>query len=469
MHVCYPGLVQMTSEAVGADSRRIWLVGLFFGEGPSPTGVLMESLATALSAKGYPLEVVAGRSAYNSGGPNRESQFRGPVRRLFTGPRVAEGLFGRLLVWGAFSVSVALFATTRRLPDVVFLTTTPPFLHVVFVIRKLMTRSRCQLVIWNQDTYPDILAAVGLLRSRGLAYRLLAGLQSWAIRRVNHVVVLDGAMAELLRLQGAQRITVIPNWNAASEYSGGIQATDGPADPRLQRLRDQRRLLLLYSGNYGWGHDLEPVFNWFRVNPDQHEVGIVLVGGGEKWAAAQKAVAELGPETALVLEFLPRDQLLRLLQTIDVDVGVVSLEQRCAGLMSPSKIHAYLAAGKPLLYLGPTKSNVDDAIAGYQCGVRVGYDQLAALPEALQRLQNSAQYAAMVRGAIRAAQDRHSVQAAAAAFAALLDALAILSMTPSASVRRRCPRPGGRRSNLRQPPGESLQTYWERSIPREPG
>lgn len=404
-----------------ASRPTVWLVGLFFGAGPSPTGVLLESAATALAARGYGVAVVTGRSAYSTGAGNTAGRFRGPVWRLFSGPRQAAGLVGRLLSWAAFYAAVLWFVFTRRLPDVVVLTTTPPLLHAALVARRLIARSRCRLVLWNQDTYPEILGAVGLLKTRGLPYRALAAAQSWATSRVERSVALDGAMADILRRHGAKDVRVIPNWDAPQT----APPADGPPDEldkAVAAARERYRFVLLYTGNYGWGHDLRPLFDWLRANPDQRDFYPLFVGGGEKWAELTALAAELGAGRVAVFPYVPRDRVARLIES--ADFGLVTLEDRCAGLMSPSKIHGYLAAGKPLLYLGPPGSNVAEAIDQYGCGVRAGYDEAGSVGRSLERLASpSLDYRTMATGAVAAARDRHTEEVAAAAFDRLLSEL----------------------------------------------
>jgi glycosyltransferase involved in cell wall biosynthesis len=393
----------------------LWLVGLFFGGGGSPTGVLMESLAVGLADRGYRVEAVAGRSEYGTGVGRGEGRFTGRVRRLFSGPRKPAGLFGRLFSWAAFYAAAAAFAFTRRLPAVVVVNTTPPLLHAVFVLRRLVTRSRCRLVLWNQDTYPEILAAVGLLRPRGLPYRGVMAVERWATRRTDRVVALDGAMADLMGRHGAAGVRVIPNWDVP--HAAPV-APPNELDAAVAAARKQYRFVLVYTGNYGWGHDLRPLFAWLRANPDQRDFFPLFNGGGEKWAEVAALAAELGPWRMAVFPYGPRERVPRLIAA--GDFGLVTLEDGCAGLMSPSKIHGYLAAGKPLIYLGPPGSNVAEAIDRFGCGVRIGYGDHDALPAALARLAGpDFDYAGMAAAA-RAASVRHTETAAAEAFDSLL-------------------------------------------------
>jgi hypothetical protein len=68
--------------------------------------------------------------------------------------------------------------------------------------------------------------------------------------------------------------------------------------------------------------------------------------------------------------------------------ALVTLLDEAVGVMSPSKIHANLAAGLPLIYVGGAGSNVDDAISRHGCGVSL-------------RIGDAEGLAAYVRGMVR--------------------------------------------------------------------
>jgi len=54
---------------------------------------------------------------------------------------------------------------------------------------------------------------------------------------------------------------------------------------------------------------------------------------------------------------------------MSADCALITLDSKMAGVMSPSKLHGNLAMGLPVIYVGPEKSNVDEAIRRFDCGV----------------------------------------------------------------------------------------------------
>jgi colanic acid biosynthesis glycosyl transferase WcaI len=400
-------------KAPPSPGNRIWLVNLFLG-GTAPTGALMESVALELQRRGCQVEIVAGDAGYNRDAAEGGHRFSGTVHALHAGNAAAAGFKGRLRAWLLFYLDTLRFAFTRGLPDTVVVMTTPPYLPLIFVARNWLARRRAELVLWNQDTYPEVLASVGLVKAGSLPFAALSALQRFGVRRVDRTIVLDRAMKEILEHQGARQVRIIPNW----ELPGPPLAVEGALSPALQaclaRARAGWKHLVLYTGNYGWGHDLEILFQHLRAHPEQRDFFFLFVGGGEKWAALDElqrqvsAVAAFPYVSRAALEVLRRE----------ADLGLVALEQSCVGLMSPSKIHGYLLAGKPLLYLGPAGSNVADAIDDFQCGFRVAERDPAALSDCLARIaRGEVDLAALGARARQAAAARYVEEVGATAVA----------------------------------------------------
>lgn len=361
-------------------ATRIWLVNLFFGPGMAPTGQFLESLAVELDQAGHDVEVLTGRAAYHSDSKCGEPRFSGKVHALYSGPKQARRFGSKLVSWVCFYISVTWYLATHALPDKVLVMTTPPFLHLIVAVRNLFSRKPTEIVVWNQDTYPEVLAAVGVIRSHSTLYRVLDRLQRWSIRRVDKVIALDHAMGDILLEHGAPRVMAIPHWDLPRE------ASEQPVsiDPVLLQRMSQYRHVVIYTGNFGWGHDLSSLWNWWEQNPHQRDFFFLFLGGGDQWDRLKQWQDEQHRADLEVLPYLPHAEFEALVKR--ADLGLVALDEHCVGLMSPSKIHAYLGCGKPLLYIGPARTNVAEAIEQFQCGFRCPQKDVESLTYCLKFL-----------------------------------------------------------------------------------
>ncbi|HVW02420.1 MAG TPA: glycosyltransferase family 4 protein [Planctomycetaceae bacterium] len=388
---------------------RIRLVNLFFGAETAPTGALAESLACELERCGCDVEVHTGTAEYLSSTSPERSPFRGRVRYISSGRRPTDSVRGRLRTWLRFYCGAAWRAWCDPAPDIVVAMTTPPFLHAIYVLVNRLRGRPTRIVVWNQDTFPEILAAAGLLRRDSALHHRLLTVQRWSLAGTWRVVALDHAMAERLRELGARDVRVIPNW-ATHDASEEVESLPTEWADRMARIRREFRWCVLYSGNYGWGHRLESVGTYLRTHAEQRDFYFLCVGGGERWPQLVDLERETSGRAIGVHPYVPRSVYRQLLQA--VDFGLIALERECSGLMSPSKLHSYLSAGKPVLYLGPPESNVGEAIAEFGCGVRIDEIDPAAFAVALDDIANGRVDVERIgEGARRAAVERYSAAA----------------------------------------------------------
>ena len=412
-----PSQSYMSGGVYPRGAASVWLVNLFFGEGVAPTGFLLESLAVKLQEQGWLVEVLTGQVGYNAAQTGVRQRFSGKVVHLGNRLISAAGFGGRLFSWLALYASVAWFAFTHPLPSHVVIMTTPPYLHLLFVVRNLLTWRKAELILWNQDTYPEVLPSVGLVRANSIIYRLLVRLDRWATARIDKTIVLDQAMRDILANHGARHIRVIPNWEL--DLPKPAELSNQELAACVAAAKETARCLILYTGNYGWGHDLNNACEYLRRHSEQKSLFFLFVGGGEKWPQLLELHRQLPSAAVAVFPYQPKADLPALIN--HADLGLVAMEQSCLGLMSPSKIHGYLLQGKPLLYLGQPGSNVDDAITGYQCGFRVDEKDYPAFEQLLDGLAGGRiALDKLAANAKRAAVDRYVEKVGVAEVAAYI-------------------------------------------------
>ena len=104
--------------------------------------------------------------------------------------------------------------------------------------------------------------------------------------------------------------------------------------------------------------------------------------------------------------------------------ALVTLREDMLGVMSPSKMHACLAMGLPILYVGPQGSNVDQAVQRFGCGISLRNRDAAGLAASVRKLRDSlALRAELGRKARQAFEQAYSDGQVLPRFDALLEEL----------------------------------------------
>jgi colanic acid biosynthesis glycosyl transferase WcaI len=417
---------------------RLTLLNQFYAPDISPTAQLAASLAEHRAIVGDEVTVIAGRAGYLEGlGPERLEETLVRVRRVWT-PDLGKSSIPRRLL-GYVSYLVGSIARVVLLPrqDVIVVMTTPPLVVVVALLHKLLHRGT-RVVLWSMDCYPDVAERFGELATGGPVSRVLRAVTRRAFRHLDHVVALDGAMAELLTSQyatGPDRppCSIVPNWERADLFPSGPGPDDGEPGSPWEGLVDfvppevqAGKVLIVYLGNIGVGHRFDTVVE--AAHQLRDEAIFLFVGGGARRDALLEAAAARGLQNLLVHGYVAKLATPRLLAA--ADAALITLDERSLGVISPSKLHANLAAGLPVLYVGPRRSNVDEAIERFDCGTSLREGDVAELVAAVRTIASEGREPSGHQRAVRRARSRAAFEAAYVDTATLPQLDAILAPPP---------------------------------------
>ena len=353
---------------------RVTIINQFYAPDISPTAHLAASLAEDRAARGDTVTVVASRGGYvrSSTDAKRDREGNPRVCRLWTPQFGKATILKRCLDYLAFYVLAVWRMLTLPKQDVIVSLTTPPYIAWAAVLHRLLHR-KTKLVLWNMDCYPDAAERLDVMKKGGVMSRSMRFLNRRLFARLDHLVTLDTAMTDLLVGQyvkpGADLpVTVIPNWEKAAMFPP--DADPGAWAPAAEYGLGGR-FTVVYLGNTGYGHEFDTVLD-AAVQLKDEPVTFLFVGGGKRWDEIKAGADERGLSNVIMHGYVPKDETPQVMNA--ADAALITLRDLSLGVMSPSKMHANLAAGLPVLYVGPTTSNVADGIDRFGCGVslRVG-------------------------------------------------------------------------------------------------
>jgi glycosyltransferase involved in cell wall biosynthesis len=365
---------------------RLTIVNQFYVPDLAPTGRLAASLAAHRAQVGDDVSVITSAGGYVPQSPIAETtdQQNPKVHRIWTPRAGKHSAAARLADYTVFSILASLRMLTLPTQDVVITLTTPPFIAWAAVLHRLLHPSAA-ILLWNMDCYPEILERTGLIRKNSASSRMLRWLNRRLFGQLSAVVALDHAMQELLKSQyrppsDGPTWHVIPNWELSDRYPAKPTLPDWPEAQRLG-LRD--RFVILYSGNAGFGHSFETVIGAAARLRDE-PFSWLFVGGGEKFAWLQQQALEHDLAQIHLVDYVPQDDVASVLGS--ADCALITMNEKALGVISPSKLHACLAMGLPILYIGPPGGNVDEAIQRYGCGVSLRHGDVDGIVAFVHRL-----------------------------------------------------------------------------------
>ena len=224
------------------------------------------------------------------------------------------------------------------------------------------------------DVYPDVAIDLNYFKRGGLADRLTGLLADLSRRRADGIIALGECMKDRLVSRGIDpgRIAVADNWADAS----AIHPLPRPGDPG--------QLVLLYSGNLGLAHDLDTLTGSLLDLRGDDRFRFLFVGSGGRRAELQAFCETHAISSVELRPYVQRDSLSQSLSS--GDIGLVTQREACCGSVVPSKVYGLMAAGRPILFIGPARATPARIIQRFGCGWHVDCNDISALTSLLKFL-----------------------------------------------------------------------------------
>jgi glycosyltransferase involved in cell wall biosynthesis len=356
----------------------ILILNQFFWPDTAATGQLLSDVADSLSENGENVEIICGSASY--GVTMNAPKPRVSITRL-RNAKFSRKVGGRLGSYLSFLGGALWHGLRRSPPDIVVTLTTPPLVSLIGLMIQKFRGSKH--IIWEMDVYPDVAVDVGVLKANGSAARMFGWLADVPRHQADVIIALGECMRTRLIAHGisAHKIVVAENW-ADRDESDSHSRPPLPVPPG--------RLSVLYSGNLGLAHDVETIAGAIAelgnmpAGSDMHQVRFKFAGSGSRQAWLKEFCQERKLHNAEFLPYCERHELSARLAS--GHIGLVTQKAECLGSAVPSKTYGIMAAGRPILFIGPKASTAAQIIEKYGCGWHLECGDVQGLVELLQSL-----------------------------------------------------------------------------------
>jgi glycosyltransferase involved in cell wall biosynthesis len=250
-----------------------------------------------------------------------------------------------------------------RIGDRVLVVTTPPMMPFAASFAALCRGASYTLLI--HDNYPELLFAVGKAKENSLFSRVWNFFNRSLFKYAAKVIVVGRDMQELVTAKTAGfsvPIVVIPNWAELDTVSPQSRSEN----KLLADLGLADKFVFLYAGNMGHPNDLETIISCVEKLKDTDHIHFSFLGSGVKESWLRKTIEDRGLTNVTILKPQPRSEQIVFLNACDV--ALVSLVKKMRGVSMPSRTYNILAAGKPILALTDSGSEIAKVIEEEQVG-----------------------------------------------------------------------------------------------------
>ena len=260
--------------------------------------------------------------------------------------------------------------------DVIFVYAPSPILQTIPAVWLAWLKG-ARLVTWVQDLWPQSLEATGFVRNRHML-DMVAVLVRWIYRRNDLLLVQSQAFIPPVKVM-ADKTPVLYHPNPGELAFSQAQPIGMPA------LSLESGFNVVFAGNLGTVQALGTVLDAAELLLPHADVRMVLVGSGSRSEWLQQEVLRRQLDNVqLAGRFAPTVMPGILAQASALLVSLV--RSPIMSLTVPSKVQAYLAAGKPIIAAldGEGARVLEESGAGVSCPA----EDAVALAQAVLRLRD---------------------------------------------------------------------------------
>ncbi|EJM19364.1 glycosyltransferase [Pseudomonas sp. GM21] len=350
---------------------RILLMSQYFW----PESFIINDLAIKLASEGHEVTVATGKPNYPDGDIYSGYSAKGVQRERYSSlidvvrvpvyPRGKGGAKKLVLNYLSFVV-MGLWYFPKLLRgkkiDVIIVFAPSPIVQVIPAIL-LKWLKRAHLAVWVQDLWPESLSATGFIK------------KSWVLKSVGCMVRGIYKYCDTLLLQSRaffeptkkyadpEKLVYFPNSIDIKNFS--VRGNIIPSDLKCEL---ENHFSVVFAGNIGTAQSVESIVEAASILKQETALRIFIVGSGSmlEWVVGQKKSLNL--DNLVLPGRFPADAMSEIFEC--AAALLVSLnDEEIFSYTIPSKIQAYLAAGRPIIAAlrGEGARVVSESGAGLVC------------------------------------------------------------------------------------------------------
>lgn len=341
-----------------------------------PETFIINDLVMHLNNQGHDVTVLTGKPNYPDGvvfdGYSEEGVlhekyggvidvFRVPLRTRKTGCSRDLILNYFSFVWSGLRYFSKL--VKGREADAILVFAPSPITSAIAAV-PLKWMKNAHLAIWVQDLWPQSLAATGHVNNP-----LLLSMMGWLVRAIYYfadsLLVQSRAFYEpVARLASDDKIVYYPN---SIDDPSRVERKTGALPTELSSLL-HNKFCMVFAGNIGAAQSVETIVQATLLLKDHDDIRVVMVGSGSRlgWVREKKEALQL--DNLYLAGRFPMQVMSDIYQ--DAAGLIVTLKNETIfSLTVPSKVQAYLAAGKPIIAAlnGEGAKIIEESGAGLAC------------------------------------------------------------------------------------------------------
>lgn len=316
-----------------------------------PESFRINDVAKTLLEKNIEVEVLTGKPNYPRGEIFPKYKALGCQYEIHQGikinriPLIARGNGGARLALNylsfvIFGLMFAPWLLRSKRYDVIFVYAPSPILQAIPAIF-LGWLKGCPVVLWVQDLWPESLSATGHVKNR-VILKLVEQVVRFIYRHVDILLVQSRSFEAPVRALAADTpILYYPN-----SVDESFAAPAEQSAPSIEGL--EADFTVMFAGNIGTAQAVEVIVSAAELLRGHKDIAFVVLGEGSRWEWMKEQKQGKQLSNLFLPGRYPVDMMPAFMQSASA-LLVTLTDQEIFKATIPSKVQAYLAAGRPVI------------------------------------------------------------------------------------------------------------------------
>lgn len=331
-------------------SKTLWIISELFPPDETSTAFILGEIANVMASK-YDVKVICGPEIYDKRkktDPNNKFVLNSSIQVTHVkGVDLDKNtFFGKAMRFAV--ISRQLYLTAKKSikdGDKVLLVTNPA--PVVALVSKLREKKNFELNILVHDVFPENTAPAGLKLPK-IVYNILKNIFDKAYSRADQLIAIGRDMKQVLeqkvgRFEHKPKTIVIENWADLDIVSP------------MEMSMHHDKFVLEYAGNIGRVQGLQAMVEDINAASND-KAEFHLWGTGAEESNLKEYTQKHGMKDVVFHGAYLRSKQSEVINSCDL--ALVTLTEGMYGLGVPSKTYNIMAAGKAILFIGESNSEI---------------------------------------------------------------------------------------------------------------
>ena len=350
------------------EKKKLWILSELFYPETTSTAYIMTDLAKKLSEK-YEVHVLCGNPTYDTT-DNIVPLDNITVHRINDKKIDKNNRIKRLVRALTLSNKMVSFLSKEKdNVDKILFVTNPALLPLK--VSKWTHENNKESYLLVHDVFPENAINTNILKSKILGCLLKKAFDK-AYSKITKIIVIGRDMKDVVskKICSERNIEVITNWAEPNNIIPKENNNEG-------------KIVIQFAGNIGRVQGLMD-FLVLLKNVHNNNIEIKITGNGALKKDIEQFVSDNKIENVVFASSYKRSEENAVLAACDI--ALITLQDTMYGLVVPSKLYNNLAAGKPILYIGPKCSEVYLTVEENKIGYAFSFSQKDDIIEFLNNL-----------------------------------------------------------------------------------